>query len=597
MPGTELGVGYVSLVPSARGFGRSIIREAQAAGTSAGNTAANSFGSNFVSGVSKWAKRGAIALGAGLSTAGFFGIKAAADFEQTRIAFEGILGNKEAADKLIASLRDLANTSPFQFADLSKSARQLLATGFALDEITPNMETLGNVAATLGAGQFEIEGVVRALGQMKGKGKVSAEELRQISEQFPGFSAIKVIADEVGISVGELADIMEGPGGLLNIGIDGAKGVQLILDGMEKFPGAAGAMERQSKTLNGVISTFKDTLTTTAIDFITPYLPALSSGIQTLSGWITTTLVPALQNFVDWVGDIVDRVGPSIVALFRDHINPTVKGLATDALAAISDWWDRNGDDIVGFFEDLGTALGAIAEPIGTWIWETMLPAFADLGGFLIDNEAILVGALAGITAGMLAYAAAATVAAIANVIAFLPFILIGVAIAALAGLIFLLWQNSELFRESVGTTIALILLFGPSLIDFFRTLWGWALVAVGALQAVADAVQDIIDLAPQLPGGLGLDDVIGGTPLGPLLEGLERFDDGGVKGGPRGVHQLAWVAGGETVLPTHKAELSDLVGGRGPLIGSLSIVGELGEDPVDRAFREARRASMLAGA
>lgn len=37
-------------------------------------------------------------------------------------------------------------------------------------------------------------------------------------------------------------------------------------------------------------------------------------------------------------------------------------------------------------------------------------------------------------------------------------------------------------------------------------------------------------------------------------------FDAGGVMPGPKGVHNLAWVAGGETILPTHKQPISDFI-------------------------------------
>lgn len=37
-------------------------------------------------------------------------------------------------------------------------------------------------------------------------------------------------------------------------------------------------------------------------------------------------------------------------------------------------------------------------------------------------------------------------------------------------------------------------------------------------------------------------------------------FDAGGVMPGPKGVHNLAWVAGGETILPTHKQPISDFL-------------------------------------
>jgi tape measure domain-containing protein len=252
------------------------------------------------------ATRMGIVAGVASAAIGIWGIKAAATFEQTQIAFEGILGSVEKSDKMIADLRAFANVTPFQFQGLTVSAKQLMAVGFAADEIIPTLTSLGNVAATLGVGEAEIAGVVRALGQMKGKGKANAQDLNQISEQLPGFSSITVMAREMGITVAEAMKKMKD--GM----IPADDALRMILKGMDEFPGAAGAMQRQSETLNGRLSTMKDVLTNTAIDFITPYLPALSNGVLLLTGWVTNTLVPGLQKLID---TIVKDVIPALVSI------------------------------------------------------------------------------------------------------------------------------------------------------------------------------------------------------------------------------------------------------------------------------------------
>ena len=44
------------------------------------------------------------------------------------------------------------------------------------------MEAIGNAVSGLGGGAVEIERVVRALGQMQAKGKVTAEEMMRLAE-------------------------------------------------------------------------------------------------------------------------------------------------------------------------------------------------------------------------------------------------------------------------------------------------------------------------------------------------------------------------------------------------------------------------------
>jgi hypothetical protein len=60
------------------------------------------------------------------------------------------------------------------------------------------------------------------------------------------------------------------------------------------------------------------------------------------------------------------------------------------------------------------------------------------------------------------------------------------------------------------------------------------------------------------------------------------RFDDGGVMPGPKGVHSLAWVAGGETVLPTHKGPvaLEGTAGGSGDTTVIVNANLQVAADP-----------------
>lgn len=70
-------------------------------------------------------------------------------------------------------------------------------------------------------------------------------------------------------------------------------------------------------------------------------------------------------------------------------------------------------------------------------------------------------------------------------------------------------------------------------------------------------------------------------VPINPTSGGamvvVPKFDDGGVMPGPRGRHSLALVAGGETVLPTHKGSVS-IAGGGGPqIVVQGNVIGDAG--------------------
>ena len=201
------------------------------------------------------AERGSSGLARGLgvvaTAVGAFSLKSVAmagSLEQTKIAFTTMLGSAEKADAFIKELYDFAAKTPFEIAGITDAARSLMAYGFEAERVLPIMTSVGNAVSALGGGEFEIQRVTRALGQMQAKGKVSAEEMMQLAEL--GLPVWQMLADNIGISIPEAMDKAS------KGGISAAEGINAILEGMnEKFPNM---MDKQSQTLLGIWSNTKD---------------------------------------------------------------------------------------------------------------------------------------------------------------------------------------------------------------------------------------------------------------------------------------------------------------------------------------------------
>ncbi len=214
-------------------------------------------------------------------------IQLAADLEQTTVAFETLLGSADAARKMIEDLRAFAATTPFQFEGLAASARQMLAFGFAAKDVMPMIRAVGDAVAALGGGQAEIERVIRALGQMRAKGKVSAEEMLQLAEL--GIPAWEMLAKAIGVDIPTAMKMAQ------QGAIDAATGINAILVGMqERF---AGAMEKQSQTLAGVWSTFKDNMA--------QLLTTIGQGIA--KAFDLTAVVRWFTSVVQWTGTLIEN--------------------------------------------------------------------------------------------------------------------------------------------------------------------------------------------------------------------------------------------------------------------------------------------------
>jgi tape measure domain-containing protein len=308
-----------------------------------------------------------IAAGVGLTALTGFGLKSAASLEQTTIGLQALVGSAETAKTFLGELQQFAATTPFEFAGVADASRRILAfgtsVGIAREQVIPTLTTIGDLVSVLGGTQENVDSVVRALGQMASKGKLSQEEILQLAEALPGFNANAAIAAATGHSVSEtLALISAG-------GIDAKTGINALLQGMAQFPGAAGAMAAQSQTLLGVFSTFKDTIAIALTGAFQPVIPAIKTSLAELT--------PAL-------GATIERLAPALGALVAAALPLLGGGIgaATPVLIPILNALAQIIPQITPDLAPLGAALGEI------------LAAFVPLAPVLGMLATELVGAL-----------------------------------------------------------------------------------------------------------------------------------------------------------------------------------------------------------
>lgn len=305
------------------------------------------------------------------------GIQAAAQFEQTVISIEGIFVGtgqsvKEAAAKTqtyLADLRDFAARTPFELPQTLNAVKRLLSIGYTADEVKNNMlPTIGDIVAALGQPASAIDGVVYAMGQMKSAGRVMSQDLMQIGNALPGFNAKMEIAKEMfNGDVGAMTKAME------KGSVDSTQAIEAMLKAMQKFPGAAGAMDRQSKTLNGTISTFKDTINNALIDGLIPFIPAIS---QALNG-LMPTVEGLAKSFAGTLGPALGDMITAFVAIspaITDVVPPLIELLS--AASSMSSIIVALSPIITVLAKGLGVLASAVASLPG--------PLLATVGIFII---------------------------------------------------------------------------------------------------------------------------------------------------------------------------------------------------------------------
>lgn len=190
------------------------------------------------------------AIGVGFAALSAKAVKSSAEFEQTQMAFTTMLGSASEATAFLKELESFAARTPFEFPELVKSARMMKAFGIETKEVIPMLTNIGNAAAALGLGGEQISRITLALGQMRAKGKVSGEEMRQLAEA--GIPAWQYLATAAGRSVAEVQKLSE------NGALEANAAIRAIMEGMDRE--FKGMMEKQSGTLLGLWSTLKDNI-------------------------------------------------------------------------------------------------------------------------------------------------------------------------------------------------------------------------------------------------------------------------------------------------------------------------------------------------
>lgn len=302
--------------------------------------------------------KGALA-GVGAIAAAGFGLKLASDLETSQVAFQGILGSAQEAGTFIKDLQQFAATTPFTFTGVQKSSQQLLALGHTADETIGILGVVGDAVSAVGGGEEQIGRVVTALAQMQGKGRMSAQELNQIAEALPNLQRVQVydvLAEKLGKTrdeVAKLADQGE---------ISAEQGIGALLEAMQNVPGAAGAMERQSRTLSGVMSTLKDQLQIAA-----------GQGFGPLGQVIRDTVFPLLTQLGQLLSDVMVPVGRGLADVFR--------GLA-DAFAALAPHLAGLADAAGSLLSAFGSLIGPAAELLNM-VLIPLVPTLQMLAGLL----------------------------------------------------------------------------------------------------------------------------------------------------------------------------------------------------------------------
>lgn len=208
-----------------------------------------------------------------------FGVKYNSEIEQLQTSFEVMTGSAEKAKDIIKELQEIGAKTPFEVKDLAKTTNLLMNFGFTAEDAIDSMMMLGDIAQ---GNAEKMDAISVAYARMVSSQKVTLEDINIMIDR--GFNPLQIIVENTGESMKSLYDRIS----------KGTISVEEITQAMKQSTSVGGkyfqSMEKQSKTLNGQISTLKDNFsmfagvlaedTTNAIT--SEFLPAINETIQAM---------------------------------------------------------------------------------------------------------------------------------------------------------------------------------------------------------------------------------------------------------------------------------------------------------------------------
>jgi tape measure domain-containing protein len=244
------------------------------------------------------------------------GISYNAQIEKYTTGFTNMLGSAQAAQEAMQAIQEDAARTPFDVASLTQANQLLISAGENAAYSRKVINALGDAVSATGGGNAELSRMAANLQQIANVGKASAIDIKQFA--YAGINIYQILADYTGKSVQDVQN--------MTISYDLLS--QALIAASEEGGRYYNAMDTQSQTMNGRISTLKDNVSQLA-GLMTG---DLSSGIGVVIGHLNDMVVAAQEAYKEdgWKG-----LGNAILEL-DNPISAIIKKFGQLGSAAVS---------------------------------------------------------------------------------------------------------------------------------------------------------------------------------------------------------------------------------------------------------------------
>jgi len=269
----------------------------------------------------------------------------AAEYEQTAVSFEVMLGNADNAKTVLADLDKFSNVTPFEPKQVNEAANTLLQFKVQSKDLIPLMQKVGDVAAGTGKDYNQLAAMV---GKANALNKVDNEMLQQVPVLYGA------LAKGMGTTEKQIFK-MAGAGKI------GFKELEGAMASMTSKGGVFfGMMDKQSKTAIGMWSTLMGNVNNVKRSFGQMILVALKP------------LLNLLVNFTSWL--LKNKAAMAVLKIALLIMVPLIGVILVGAIiSATTAFWGMAVGVLAATwpFVLIGAAITAvilIIEDLYTWI-------------------------------------------------------------------------------------------------------------------------------------------------------------------------------------------------------------------------------------
>lgn len=282
-------------------------------------------GSSFGSAISSAATiAGSSIIGIGVSAAKT-GVGFNTMSQSARVAFETMLGSRDAANDMINRITEFAQSSPFPREAFIQGTQQMIAFGVATDKAIPYQNALQDAVAAAGGTAQDLSELTLVMGQIQAAGKITGVDLMQFGRH--GIQAAELIGNAMGKTGAEIKEEISGGS------FEATRALDALASGMDKrFGGAASNLKT---TWVGATDTVHAAMRQIGAAIIEPFISEGGGGLAV--EWANRLskamkgLVPAVKPLASAFARLVAPAADKLIGLI-ERLSTGIKNTPTDVL-------------------------------------------------------------------------------------------------------------------------------------------------------------------------------------------------------------------------------------------------------------------------